>query len=249
MDKIVFALTIVGVEKTELAICNIFLDLLKNERWGEIPGKNLRQLFDLTKDKLFNILENLLSKNIFKHSRNSIPINTVYITGGDAHYIFNPEYLNWIPSDVSLFYKLCKLYSYRFNNDSWKMILNHYDIREEIEKKTSLEEKLTPYQLYDLFCAKYRKLFNREYEPSHIERDLAYCKKVICDCSFKNLRDAQILEFLEWTFRVKTRSFKGEFLVGFLPLCLRDYLASTSISIVNPGYIKDENGNIIKNET
>lgn len=246
MDKIIFALTIVGVEKTERAICDIFLDLSKNEQWGEIPGKNLRQLFDLTRDKLFNILENLLSKNIFKHNRNSIPINTVYVTGGDAHYIFNPDYLNWIPSDSSLFYKLCKLHSHRFNSDSWRLILSSYDIREETTKKSSLEERLTPYQLYDLFCAEYKKLFNREYEPPHIERDLAYCKKIICECSFKNLRDAQILEFVEWAFRVKTRSFRGEFLVGFLPLCLRDYLASTVVSAISPGYTKDENGNILK---
>jgi len=246
MNKILLALTLIGIEKTEQSICGIFLDLLKNEQYGEIPGRNLRQLFNLSKDKLFSILEGLSNRHIFSYSQTAVPSKSVYVTAGDGRYIFNIMYHDWEPAESSLFYKLCALNGYRFNIDSWHIMLEKYDIRRGIEKKILEEKKLTPYQLYNEFCEKYVRLFHREYKPLHIERDLAYCKKVICDCSFKNLKDSQILEFLEWTFRVKIRDFKGEFLVGFLPLCLKDYLASTLIQVVGLGYTKDENGNLIK---
>lgn len=249
MNKIILALTLVGIEKTEQSICDIFLDLLRNEQYGEIPGRNLRQLLNLTKDKLFNLLESLSNRHIFSYSRTTHPSNSVYITAGDGYYMLNISYQDWEPAENSLFYKLCTLNGYRFSVDSWHIILEKYDIRKGITKQILEDKKLTPYQLYNEFCERYARFFHKEYKPIHIERDLAYCKKVICDCSFKNLKDSQILEFLEWTFRVKIRDFKGEFLVGFLPLCLKDYFASTVVQIIGVGYKKDENGNLIKHET
>ncbi len=249
MNKILFALAIIGVEKTEYLLCSIFLDLLKNEQYGEIPGRNLRQLLNLTKDTLFSLLEGLSNRHIFSYSQTVMPPNSIYVKAGAGQYIFNMHYQDWEPVETSLFYTLCRLEGYRFNADSWNIILEKYDIRKEGTRKNLVEKKLTPYQLYNDFCEEYQQLFHKEYKPLHIERDLAYCKKIICDCSFKNLKDPQILEFLEWAFRVKVKDFKGEFLVGFLPLCLRDYLASTLIQVVRSGYIKDENGNLIKDET
>jgi hypothetical protein len=75
MDKTIFALTIVGVEKTEYTVCNLFLDAVKNTQYGEIPGKNLRQLLDITKEKLFGMMENLVSKGIFKYSKTLMDTN------------------------------------------------------------------------------------------------------------------------------------------------------------------------------
>jgi|GEM_PF-6030779 len=244
MNKIIFALSILGLEKTEHHVCNLLLDLVTNVQYGEVPGKNLRGLLELTKEKLFDALEKLQTLNVIKYVREPLP-DSVYIKAGEGFYMFNSQYKTWRPTESSLFYKICKQLGHRFTEESYLYILDNYNIRDAVEaQKSNTEERLIPYQLYDIFCERYKTTFHREYRSTNTNRDLAYMKKVLFECSMKNLKDSQIREFLDWSFRVKTRDFKGEFLVGFLPLCLKDYLASTLVEKTNSKFIKDEDGRL-----
>jgi len=240
MDKIILSLNIMGLEKQELSICLFIVDLVRNDKYGELPGKNIRILFDITKDKLFEILEGLVIKNVFKYS-SAHNNDTIYIKAGDGYYVFNKNYITWIPTSDSLFYKLCKQLKIRFTIESYNYILEHYSIMNEVEKSIIIEERLTPYELFDSFCVYYKKEFNKEYRTNNQARDLMHLKKVICECSYKNMKDIQIKEFIKWTFDIKANEFKGDFIVGFLPTCLKDYLMQNSISTTK--FIKDENGN------
>ena len=131
MSKIILALTISGLEKTELTVCTLFLDMIQNEQYGEVPGKNIRQLLDLTKDQLFTIVEKLVHRNIIRYLR-MVPSEVVYLKAGEGFYVFNKKYETWIPSENSLFYKICKASGWRFNEEAWKYITENYDLRKEI---------------------------------------------------------------------------------------------------------------------
>ena len=243
-----FALTILGLEKTEYTVATIFLDAKYANRKGEIPGRNFRYLLDITKDKLFQILESLLQKNILKYST-TINENVIYIQGGKCYYVFNSNYNEWIPTENSLFYKLCKLKGLRFNTRSYNKIISELDFREAIKSENKEVDKgITPYEVYDLFCKLYKQYFGKEYVPLNQYRDFSTTKKIICKCSFKGISDSQIKSFIDWCFKVKAKTFSGNFIIGFLPLCLSDYLKANVVEQIDARFKKDENGHLRERE-
>jgi hypothetical protein len=249
MNKEVFATTILGLDKNELTLTLLMLDCSKNEQWGEIPGKNIRALLELTKESLFELLEKLLSKGIVRYS--NIPLyagTNIYLQAGKGFYVYNRDYRTWQPTEQSLYYKLCRSMGLRFSSDSYIYILDHYNIYAIKDLKVTSEEVLTPYELYDIFCQTFQEKFGREYRPTSQVRDLGYMKKVIFDACRVGLRDIQIQEFISWAVRVKSKDFKGAFLIGFLPLCHKDYLAAKKVEIMPKGFYKDENGQLRKQE-
>lgn len=242
--KEILAVTILGLEKTEHVIVCLFLDCFYNNMIGEILGRNLRYLLGITKDKSFHMLEGLVQKNILKYTT-TVNKNSIYIKGGIGYYIFNSNYEEWIPTSNSLFYKLCKLKGLHFNNLSYNYIISRLDLRKALKKSVKdVDKSLTPYELYGIFCKYYKNYFRKEYNPLNQYKDFSTIKKVICRCSYSGIKDSQIKEFVNWCFRVKAKGFKGNFIIGFLPLCLGDYLKLNIVEKINPRYKKDENGRL-----
>jgi len=245
-SKEILAITILGSEKNEQRLIGLLLELVQSERYGEIPGSNIRSILDLTKEHLFDLIERLVQRGIFKYLK-EVPEKTVYIRGGEGAYIFNSNYKEWAPTNDSLFYKLCKVYGLRFNNTSYNYIIESMDIRVEKDKKSTPATKgITPYEIYDMFCQQYHKCFNKEYSPLNQYKDFLTLKNIICEFSYSNIDDKYIKEFIDWCFRVKVKDFKQGFIIGFLPMCLKDYLGSNQVEKIRPGYIKDEDGRLRK---
>jgi hypothetical protein len=243
--KEILAGTIIGLEPKEQILVNLLLESQSNEQTGEIPGVTLRKILETTKDDLFHILERLLQKRIFGFAKQVIE-GKLYIKAGEGYYIFDNDYTHWIPSSDSLFYKLCKLLDMKFNEESYLRVLKEFDIRNPIQEKEAKDklDKITPYEIYDMFCHKYKRVFNKEYTPPNQYRDFGTIKKILCELSYKNFKDSQIKDFIEWCFMVKVREFKGNFIVGFLPLCLQDYLKMNNIEKNKPNTTKDEDGRL-----
>lgn len=238
------ATLLIGLSPKEQSIVLLLFHLAQNSFWGEVPGRNFRTLLELTKDNLFLELEKLVQKNILKFSTERIA-NTVYISAGKGYYIFYPATTEWLPTSESLFYKVCKLLGYPFNKHSYITILKELDLREELNKDPEVKEKrMTPFELFDIFCQWHVKLFGREYAPPNQVKDLQTLKKIIFDMSFEGYSEESIKDFLKWSFLSKARTFNSSFIVGFLPLCLRDYLATNKIAKVYPNYKKDDDGRI-----
>jgi hypothetical protein len=245
-SKEILAITILGWEKNEQKLIGVLLDLVHSNEFGEIPGSNIRLITDLTKEQLFDLIERLVQRNVFKYM-SSVPINTVYIVGGEGSYVFNSNYREWLPTNDSPFYKLCKIYGLRFNNASYNYLLDNMDLRIAIEKKSSQVDKgITPYEIYDLFCQLYHKHFNAEYSPLNQYKDFLTLKNIICKFSYENIEDRYVKEFINWCFMVKIRDFKQGFIIGFLPMCLKDYLGSNVVEKIKPGYTKDFDGRLRK---
>jgi len=240
------ATLLVGLNPKEQSIVLILFHLEQNTLWGEVPGRNLRTLLELTKDSLFLELEKLVQKNILKFSAEVVP-ETVYISAGKGYYIFNAHCKEWMPTAESTFYKICKLVGYGYNKHSYLMILNELDLRKELIKDPEIKDtKITPFELFDLFCQWHLKMFGREYTPPNQAKDLQTLKKIIFDMSFDGFNENTIKEFLKWSFLSKAKTFNSSFIVGFLPLCLKDYLTTVKTSSINKGYTKDEDGRLRK---
>jgi len=250
--KDLLAVLLVGLNPKEYHMVMLLMYLQKSEQYGEIPGSNLRNLMgtNVTKEQLFLELEKLVQKNILRFSNNKVP-NTVYISAGKGYYVFNQYYQEWVPTSDSGFYKVARILGYTYNKQSYNTILRDTDFREELVKDLvrAGDSKLTPYEAYDIFCNLYKRTFNREYGGVNQIKDFQTLKKLIYDMSFENYSDNHIKDFLEWSFRAKSRDFKGDFIVGFLPLCLQDYRAQVQVQKIKPGYTLDENGRLkIKDE-
>lgn len=240
------ATLLVGLNKTEQVVVLTLLYLDSQKQYGEVPGRNLRTLLDVSKEQLFLELEKLVQKNILKFS-NDIVENRVYLSAGKGYYVFNENYREWLPVAESLFYKICKLVGYGYNKHSYLIILNEIDLRKELNKDPEIKDtKITPYELFDLFCQWHLKIFGREYVPPNQAKDLQTLKKIIFDMSFDGFNENAIKEFLKWSFLSKAKTFNSSFIVGFLPLCLKDYLTTVKTSPINKGYIKDEDGRLRK---
>jgi hypothetical protein len=244
--KTLLAVSILGLDKHELTITLLFTQLSIESKGGEVPGRNLRQLLDITKDDLFHILEKLLQKGVFKFSDmedKSYP----YICAGDkGYYIFNKDYKDWTPVADSLFYKLCKLLGYRYNSHSYNSILNELDLRQNlVETKDKVVDRITPYEIYDYFMEKYKGYFGKEYSGLNQFKDLQTLKNIIYKFSYSNIGDSHIKEFVNWCFQIKAATFKGSnFIIGFLPMCLQDYLKTNIIEKIDPLYTKNEDGRL-----
>ncbi len=249
MSKELLPLILLGLDKTELTIVAFFMELILSKRYGECPGRNLRQCLDITKEQLFTTLERLVQRGILKCLR-AVPAETVYIKGGETYYVFNGDYSKWIPSNDSTFYKLCKLMGLRYNNMSYNFIVETLDIRKPLtDEATQKEKSITPYEVYDLFCTHYKNTFGKEYRPLNQYRDFQTLKNIICKFSYENIKEMYLKEFINWSFLVKAKEFKGDFIIGMLPLCLKDYLAVNHVEKMHPGFVRDENGRLIlKNE-
>lgn len=238
------ALAISGLENKELmSLVSLFLFLSSEKQFGEVPGGNLRFMFEWTKEKLFHNLETLVQRNIFKYST-TVPENCCYVMAGKNCYVFNSSYSSWQPTSTSIFYKVSKLLGWRFNEQSYKSTLLSLDLRQPFRKTVSDEKGLTVYEIYDLFCSWHSKIFRQEYSTTNSQRDFLTIKKLMCEMHYLNYSDSQIRNFIEWCFLQKAKDFKGAFMVGFLPLCLKDYKLGVNISKIPQNYEKDENGNL-----
>jgi len=241
--KELIAIQILGLNKQEQALTALLIDLDKSNKYGEIPGRNLRVLLDLSKDDLFHLLEKLTQKNILKYTHNIVE-NIIYVKGGDGGYVYNNKWEEWTPVSDSLFYKLCKILKLRYNTLSYNYILNNLDIRNEfVAHQDDTSTTITPYELYGLFCKEYKIVFDKDYKPLNQSRDFQTIKDIICKFNYNNIKDSYITEFIKWCFMVKVRSFKSNLIIGFLPLCLQDYLKDNTVEKINTGKVKDENGN------
>lgn len=234
---------LVGLSKAEQVIVMALLHSHGRKQFGEIPGRNLRTLLDTTKEQMFLELEKLVQKNILKFSSTAIP-DTVYLLAGKGCYIFNPNCQTWTPTAESNFYKVCRMLSYPFSKQSFQLLLTDLDLRKELVKSTEPKEKrITPYELFDVFCQWHQKTFGREYFPPNQTKDLQTLKKIIFDMSMENYSDETIIDFVKWSFLAKAREFKTAFIIGFLPLCLKDYLALHH-GVKNTKYVTDEDGRL-----
>ncbi len=246
--KALLALSIQGLEPKEFALTTLLVNQSINQKYGEVFGRNLRSILELTKESLFQLLEKLIQKNILQYSQFPETCKQlVYIRAGDGCYILNEDFTSWIPCETSLFYKLCKLYGYAFNQKSYQLILDELDLTQELVKKDkSNEGRITPYELYDIFCQQYKKIFNQEYVPPNQARDFMNLKKIIYQMSYNNFSDQVIRDFIRWCFDCKVKDFKGNFIIGFLPMCLVDYLRSNVVEKNSPIYKRDEDGRLRK---
>jgi len=241
---------LVGLSKAEQIIVLVLFHLEKHSQFGEVPGRNLRTLLDTTKEQLFLELEKLLQKNILKFSTVKVE-GTVYLTAGTkGFYIFNPKYKEWQPTADSSFYKICRLLGYAFNRHSYLNLLNDVDFRKEFSKDPEVKDKrLTPFELFDLFCQMHQRVFSREYLAVNQGKDLQTLKKIIFELSFAGYSEEAMKDFMKWCFLAKAREFKTAFIIGFLPLCLKDYIALNNAKKLHPGYIRDEDGRLrVSNE-
>ena len=246
MMKSLLAVSILGLDKHEQTIVLLFLHYGTENKCGEIPGRNLRLLLDITKDDLFHILEKLLQKGVFKFSEEVDKNIHQYIGAGDkGYYVFNNDCTSWTPIADSLFYKLCKILGYRYNSHSYNNILKELDMRQNlVESKEKEIVRITPYEIYDYFLEKYKGYFGKEYAGLNQFKDLQTIKNVIYKFSYSNIGDSKIREFINWCFQVKASTFKGNFIIGFLPMCMSDYLKVVTIEKVNPEFIRDEDGRL-----
>jgi len=238
-----FAISILGLNQNEMLLTQLLLS-----SQGEIPGKNLRILLNINKDQLFEILEKLVQRNIIGYSNNPSNETLTYIRAGEGGYVLNRNYNMWIPEANSIFYKLCKLLDYRCNQQSYQTILNDFSINQNLPINIIKKEvnQITPYELFGLFCLLYKKVLGKEYKPLNNAKDLATLKSIIYEFSYKNIKDKYIKEFIDWVFRVKARSFKSDLIIGWLPLCLKDYLSSMPTEKDVPGFVRDEEGRLRK---
>lgn len=241
-----FVISILGLSKLEQILVLLFSDLHINEIGGEIPGRNIRNLFNINKDELFFLLEKLSKRRILKLSKECQQKNVYIKAGNKGYYIYNDNYNEWIPSSNSLFYTLCKLLKLKPTKLVYNNIIEKFYIKDKLfTKKEKVEyNRITPYEVYECFCNIYKKTFKHGYKSPNLNKDFKTVKNILFTFNFNNIKDRYVKEFLNWTFLVKARSNKSDFIIGFLPLYLKDYLKNNKVEKENQEYYKDEDGRL-----
>jgi hypothetical protein len=241
---------LLGLTQKEVSIVLLFSHQYTAKKYGEIPGSNLRNILNLTKEQLFLELEKLVQKNVLKFSSHLVEDN-VCISAGKGYYVFNANPTTWTPSAESYFYKVCKLKGYSFNSHSYQLLLSELDFREELSstKKEKDDDLVTPYEAFDWFCGLHKKTFGREYYPINQVRDFANLKKLLFEMSYLGYTKANMRDFFQWCFLSKVRDFKSAFIVGFLPMCFEDYRSMVRVDITKRGFVVDEDGRMRKTNT
>lgn len=244
MNGASFALSILGLDKTELLFCNLLLDLYNQKRYGEIPGKNLRDLLGLTKETLFELLKALAELEILTkiHKRESISQQEFYIDVGGEYYTFTPDPLYWTPRGDSLFYQICKQQNLKTNAESYEHILEDFNIFDDTRKSREgvKDDSLKTYGLYEHFCKQYKRVFGQTYKAKNINRDLVHAKNVLFEARMKGMKDGQIKDFVDWAVRTE----RSDIIMGFLPIRLNEYFVKHKVQVYGDKAILDENGHL-----
>ena len=242
MNGASFALSILGLDKTELLFCNILLDLTTQYKYGEIPGKQIRGLLDLNKETLFALIKSLEETNVLikTFSEPHLPAKAIYIMAGDGRYCYNYHEDTWKPKSDSIFYKICKEQNLRTTGESYQYILENFNIFEEVNKTKVKDESLKTYGLYEHFCKQYKSIFGQAYKTKNVNRDLVHAKNILFEARMKGMKDGQIKDFIDWAVRTE----RSDIIMGFLPIRLNEYFVKNKVTLYGDKTILDENGHL-----